>query len=142
MSTGSSGAVSARILVAVVAAAGILPAGCGSNDSGKSAPDRPAASAAYGSAAPTTDTPRAATTIRVDDMAFSPASVTIATGETVTWQFSDKVPHGVQGIGDSAMGVDSPILTEGEWSHTFPTPGTYRYLCPLHPSMRGTITVR
>jgi plastocyanin len=68
--------------------------------------------------------------------------VTVQAGDTVTWKFSDKVPHAVQGIGDAAMGINSPIFTGGEWSHTFAVPGVYRYLCPLHPEMRGTVTVR
>ncbi|MCM6776168.1 plastocyanin/azurin family copper-binding protein [Nocardia sp. CDC141] len=75
-------------------------------------------------------------------MKFTPGVLSIRVGDTVTWKFSDKVPHQVQGIGDAAMGINSPIFTRGEWSHTFTVPGNYRYLCPLHPEMRGSITVR
>ncbi|SUA41901.1 plastocyanin/azurin family copper-binding protein [Nocardia africana] len=84
----------------------------------------------------------ASVTVHVEDMKFSPDTVTVQAGDTVTWKFSDKVPHAVQGIGDAAMGINSPIFTGGEWSHTFAVPGVYRYLCPLHPEMRGTVTVR
>ncbi|GAA5067538.1 hypothetical protein GCM10023318_56750 [Nocardia callitridis] len=93
----------------------------------------------------TTTTPTekvdAAVTIDVSDQKFAPAETTIKTGQTVTWKFDDSVPHNVQGIGDKAMGINSPIIREGEWSYTFTTPGSYRYLCSLHPNMRGTITV-
>lgn len=80
-------------------------------------------------------------TIDVTGMKYSPADATIKVGETVTWKFSDKAPHNVQGIGDKAMGINSPIIDKGEWSYTFTQPGTYRYLCSLHPDMRGSITV-
>ncbi|GAB3207455.1 hypothetical protein GCM10027262_20840 [Nocardia tengchongensis] len=75
-------------------------------------------------------------------MKFSPADITIKAGDTVTWKFDDKAPHAVQGIGDVALGINSPIIRKGEWSHTFTSPGTYRYLCPLHPDMKGTVTVQ
>lgn len=128
------------VLVAAVATAGLI-AGC-SSDTG---PSTPTTSAVAGTntgepAAPGAAQP-ASTTVQVDDMKFSPADITIKVGDTVTWKFSDKVPHAVQGIGDSAMGINSPIFTDGEWSHTFDVAGSYRYLCPLHPEMRGTVTV-
>lgn len=75
-------------------------------------------------------------------MKFSPDAVAIKVGGTVTWNFADRFPHAVQGIGDSAMGINSPIFNRGQWSHTFTIPGTYRYLCPLHPDMHGTVTVQ
>ncbi|TCJ94421.1 copper binding plastocyanin/azurin family protein [Nocardia alba] len=120
-------------------AATLLVAGC-SGDSGNAATT-------------TTRTPRPVNTttaqqhpptnltIEVGNMKYSPADATIKVGETVTWKFSDKVPHNVQGIGDKAMGLNSPIIDKGEWSYTFTQPGTFRYLCTLHPDMRGSITV-
>ncbi len=80
--------------------------------------------------------------IEVNNMKFSPASVTIKVGDTVVWKFDDKYPHEVQGIGDSALGINSPIFNKGEWSHVFTIPGTYRYMCTLHPDMRGTVVVQ
>lgn len=132
-------------LLAAAAATAVLAAGCssGSTESTTTA-QAPATTTAEGGAAASdtpTGTQSAAVTITADDMKFSPDAVTISTGDTVTWKFADDVPHAVQGIGDSAMGINSPIFTSGEWSHTFTMPGTYRYLCPLHPEMRGTVTV-
>ncbi len=141
MSTGSRGR-SVRVLISMFAVAGALvAAGCGAD--GENADGTPT-STVSNSAAPTTSGPRtpADTIVTVTDMRFSPADITITAGDTVTWKFSDRVPHSVQGIGDAAMGINSPILTKGEWSYTFTVPGTYRYLCPLHPEMKGTVTVR
>ncbi|MEU8896927.1 cupredoxin family copper-binding protein [Nocardia sp. NPDC048505] len=117
---------------------GMLLAGCGSEDSAPAADTTttaPASPAAPGEAKATT------VTVDVDDMKFAPDALTVRVGDTVTWKFSDKVPHSVQGMGDKAMGINSPIFTTGEWSYTFTQPGTYRYLCSLHPEMRGTVTV-
>ncbi|MEV6273831.1 cupredoxin family copper-binding protein [Nocardia sp. NPDC051832] len=120
------------------AVVGMLLAGCGSGDSG---------SATSTTAAPTTsaatpaDTKPATVTVDVSDMKFSPDTVAVKAGDTVKWKFDDKVPHSVQGIGDKAMGINSPIFNQGEWSYTFTMPGTYRYLCSLHPQMRGSVTV-
>lgn len=80
-------------------------------------------------------------TVQVSDMSFAPAELTLAVGDTVIWQFDDSAPHGVQGIGDKAMGINSPLFEKGEWSYTFTAPGRYRYLCPLHPDMQGTVTI-
>ncbi|MEV5649043.1 plastocyanin/azurin family copper-binding protein [Nocardia sp. NPDC052254] len=126
-------------LLAAALATAVLVTGCGS-DTSKSTPSTTTASAGTASAAPTTGK-SGAVTVDVHKMKFSPDAVTVKVGETVTWKFSDKVPHAVQGIGDSAMGINSPIFDNGEWSYTFSVPGTYRYLCPLHPEMRGTVTV-
>ena len=128
------------LLVTVVTTT-VLVAGCGSDSTTSTPSTTGTAPSATGPAAPTAHQP-AAVTIDVHKMKFSPGDVTVHVGDTVTWKFSDKVPHAVQGIGDSAMGINSPILDNGEWSHSFSVPGAYRYLCPLHPEMRGTVIVQ
>ncbi|MBF6061772.1 cupredoxin domain-containing protein [Nocardia terpenica] len=140
MSAGAHWGAGLRVgLGALVVVVGVLVGGCGSGGT-KSAPSTTSVAGGSGGAASTA--PASAVTVEVDKMAFSPASVTIPVGGTVTWKFSDRVPHAVQGIGDSAMGINGPIVTKGEWSHSFSVAGTYRYLCPLHPEMRGTVVVR
>ncbi|MBU3061550.1 cupredoxin domain-containing protein [Nocardia sp. NEAU-G5] len=135
MSTGGNRWVRLGGCVALLAALAV--SGCGSGAQ-TSAPS-PASSGAATSAA---TAPMAAATVEVKDMKFSPDAITVTSGGTVTWKFEDRYPHAVQGIGDSAMGIDSPIFNQGEWSHTFTVPGTYRYMCPLHPDMHGTVTVQ
>ncbi|ONM48266.1 plastocyanin/azurin family copper-binding protein [Nocardia donostiensis] len=116
-----------------------LLSGCGS-DSDAPAPATTSTSAGAPAPAPADSSARTVT-VDVSDMSFAPADITISAGDTVTWKFDDRFPHGVQGIGDKAMAINSPLFEQGEWSHTFTHPGTYRYLCPLHPDMRGTVTV-
>ncbi|GGK57004.1 hypothetical protein GCM10011591_31400 [Nocardia camponoti] len=135
-------AASVRVVTAgLVVVATLFAAGC-SGDSGKPAAETTRKPRPLATTTSQTPHPAAALTVDVTDNKFSPADATIKVGETVTWKFNDKVPHNVQGIGDKAMGINSPIIDKGEWSHTFTQAGTYRYLCTLHPSMRGSITVQ
>ncbi|UGT39597.1 cupredoxin family copper-binding protein [Nocardia yamanashiensis] len=130
----------ARALFLVTLVAGALAVGgCGSDSSKSGASSSTAATSA--TTTPAGPRPAATTTVNVDDMKFSPANLTVKVGDTVQWKFSDKAPHAVQGIGDAAMGINSPIIRTGEWSYTFTTAGTFRYLCPLHPEMKGAVTV-
>lgn len=83
---------------------------------------------------------RAATTHHVEivDFAFSPATLTIAVGDTVTWTNADAVAHTATGAG-----FDSGLLEQGEsYSVTFTAPGTHDYLCTPHPTMTGHIVVQ
>ncbi|MFJ9370225.1 plastocyanin/azurin family copper-binding protein [Nocardia sp. NPDC101769] len=134
---------SSRVLLLVAVVAGALVAGgCSSEGSKSAATSTTAAPAASATVTSTGPAVAAAVTVEVKDMKFSPADITVKAGDTVTWKFDDRAPHAVQGIGDVALGINSPIIHKGEWSHTFTTPGTYRYLCPLHPDMKGTVTVQ
>jgi len=68
---------------------------------------------------------------------FSPARVTIAPGDSVTWRNSDFAAHDIKG-----PGFASPQLARsGSFTQRFDTPGSYAYVCSLHPFMTGTITV-
>jgi plastocyanin len=134
MSTGTYRWIRAGAAAALLTGT-LVASGCGSSTT--TSEPSVTSSAAGAATAPT-----AAATVEVNNMQFSPAAVTVKAGGTITWKFDDRFPHAVQGIGDSAMGINSPIFNRGEWSHTFPIPGTYRYMCPLHPDMLGTVTVQ
>ena len=77
--------------------------------------------------------------VQIVDFAFSPATLTIQVGDTVTWTNADGVVHTAT-AGSAAF--DSGDLAQGEsYSVTFTEPGTYDYLCTPHPSMTGRIVV-
>lgn len=70
---------------------------------------------------------------------FSPQSITVKAGTTVTWTNNDSVSHTV--TGDNG-GPGSSGLSNGQsYSYTFTTPGTYTYHCTIHPMMKGTVVV-
>jgi plastocyanin len=76
--------------------------------------------------------------IEMRDFAFSPGSVEIRVGDSVTWTNRDSVEHNAT---DGAF--DTGLLGQGESaSIRFDAPGTYAFLCEPHPSMTGTVVVR
>jgi amicyanin len=80
---------------------------------------------------------KAAASVTIRNFAFSPATVTVRVGETVTWTNADSVVHNAAG-----NGFRTPLLERGQSaSYTFTRPGTYRYHCDPHPFMRGTVVV-
>lgn len=82
----------------------------------------------------------ATNSVTIQDFAFSPKSITVKAGTTVTWTNQDSVKHNV--VSDSDGGPDGPLLSKGEtYSYTFAKAGTYDYHCQPHPYMKGTVTV-
>ena len=79
-------------------------------------------------------------TVQVVDFAFSPGSVDVVAGTTVTWVNTGAALHTVTASDGS---FDSGLLAAGggRFSRRFGTPGTYPYLCGLHPSMAGVVRV-
>lgn len=77
--------------------------------------------------------------VTVSGMAFQNGSVTVTAGTTVTWVWDDApIEHNV--VADDGS-FESPLQSEGTWTHTFTEPGSFDYHCGPHPNMRGTITV-
>ena len=70
---------------------------------------------------------------------FSPGTVTVAVGGTVTWTNNDVTTHTTTA---TAGAWSSSIAPGGTFSRVFPTAGTFDYKCTIHPSMSGSITVK
>jgi len=77
--------------------------------------------------------------IAIDNFTYSPATLTVKAGRTVTWVNHDDVPHTVTANDRSFK--SEPLDTDDRYSHTFTTPGTYHYFCAIHPHMTGEIIV-
>jgi plastocyanin len=78
--------------------------------------------------------------IEIKDYAFTPATLTVAAGTTVTWTNNDAVPHTATASDGT---FDSGNLNPGQsFSFTFPTPGSFPYVCQYHAGMQGTIVVQ
>jgi amicyanin len=118
------------ILCAVVLVLACLCAGCFSPQ----APQQPS---------PATPAPvNPANAIAINNFAFSPATLTVKAGTTVTWTNEDSVPHTVVSDAGSAVVFTSPALATGSsFPFTFTQAGTYTYHCSIHPSMKGTVVV-
>jgi plastocyanin len=84
-------------------------------------------------------TDAAGESVDIQDFAFSPDTLEISVGTTVTWTNGDAAPHTATAE-DGAF--DSGSLATGDsYSFTFEEPGTYSYFCEFHPNMQGTIVV-
>jgi plastocyanin len=80
-------------------------------------------------------------TVSMANTTFTPSSLTIQAGTTVT--FTDTSGHTVT-EGSDGVAVDDPIVDEQGGSDvevTFDEPGTYDITCKVHPEMNMTITV-
>ena len=76
--------------------------------------------------------------VLIDQFTFTPQRITVKAGATVTWTNEDDIPHTVV----SANTFRSKVMdTDGKFSFTFTTAGTYKYFCSLHPHMTGTVIV-
>ncbi len=90
-------------------------------------------------------------TVDLGAMTFSPSSLTIQVGDTVTWVHDgSSIPHSVtadDGSFDSSPGCPPTCLGAGAtFHHTFNQAGTFPYHCRIHGAaggigMAGTITV-
>lgn len=72
--------------------------------------------------------------------AFSPKTISVSVGDTVTWDNRSSASEGHTVTGD---GLDSGTLKQGDdYSFKFRKAGTFKYLCEFHPSMKGTVKVK
>jgi plastocyanin len=77
--------------------------------------------------------------ISIKDRAYSPTTLRVKKGESVTWKNNDNVDHTVNAEdGSFASGT---IKSGKTYKHTFKKAGRYPYSCQLHPRMKGTIVV-
>jgi plastocyanin len=71
---------------------------------------------------------------------YHPANIAVAAGGTVTWMNRSGVVHNVV-FTDTAIPA-SPLMNNNvDHAITFPEPGSYAYLCTLHPTMTGVVNV-
>jgi plastocyanin len=77
--------------------------------------------------------------VKITATAFSPASVTINTGDAVKWTNSDTKNHQV--VANSGAFASPTIAPRKTYTHVFDTAGTFRYHDALHPSLTGRVVV-
>jgi plastocyanin len=82
-----------------------------------------------------------ANAVSIDNFTFTPQTMTVKAGTTVTWTNKDDIPHGVAWT-NNAFAKSAALDTDDSYSLTFTTPGTYQYFCYLHPHMVGTLVVQ
>jgi plastocyanin len=89
--------------------------------------------------------PSTGNVVKVKDNFFDPATLTVAVGQKVTWQWAGSNPHNVTWVTSSGTG-NSATQTSGTYDRDFSAAGTYDYYCTIHGTptsgMRGSIVVR
>lgn len=120
------------LLTCLALAPGLAIAGCGDDE------EPPAGGGT------TTATPEAVSgdtvTVSMKDVLFTPADVTVKVGQTVKWVNDDPIDH--TATAESGADFDSGNVKSGatfEWKAD--KAGKVAYVCTIHPSQKGTITV-
>ncbi|MDA7941238.1 MAG: plastocyanin/azurin family copper-binding protein [Nitrosopumilus sp.] len=92
--------------------------------------------------------PEGAATVSEGQVYYEPAEVSIPAGGKVLWENEDPTLHTASGTTDGTVAgtvggpFDSGIISAGgTFEQVFDEPGTYEYICTLHPWMIGTVTV-
>lgn len=131
-------------LLAFLVALPLVLVSCGSNDEETTVTETATeststdASGAGNAPAPSGDAVRSAK-VEIEDFAYDPNPVTIEEGGKVIWINRDSAPHTATAEDGS---FDTGTLEEGKLrSESFKTPGTYAYICSIHPRMHGTVEV-
>ena len=76
----------------------------------------------------------------VKNFMFSPMSLTIKAGSTVTWKNLDGEPHTI--VNDAGLFRSSALDQNDTYKFRFDKPGVYKIFCGIHPNMKATITVQ
>jgi|SRR5258705_7974570 plastocyanin len=80
------------------------------------------------------------TAVRIDNFNFTPPTLVVAPGTTVTWTNDDDDVHTV--VEKERKFKSAALDTNDAFSQTFTAPGEYEYFCSLHPRMVGKIVVK
>lgn len=76
----------------------------------------------------------------IEQMRFTPATLTVHRGDEVTWVNRDLFPHTASADGH---GFDSgSIAPQASWHYVARKRGRFPYSCTFHPTMHGTLIVR
>ena len=78
--------------------------------------------------------------VAIKGFKFVPAEVNVNVGDTIVWTNEDTAPHTVE---SSDRTLRSDELSKGDtYSYKFTKAGKYDYICGIHPSMKGSVTVQ
>jgi len=80
--------------------------------------------------------------VLVANFAFSPSTITVHVGQSVTWVFDQpESPHNVYSTAGPTQINSGTPQGKGRFTYTFAVAGTYKYICQVHTYMHGTVDV-
>jgi len=80
-----------------------------------------------------------ANAVIIKNFDFEPMSLTVKAGTSVTWKNLDDEPHTVTSV--DGLFRSGAIDQNESFTFKFDKPGTYKYLCSIHPNMMASIIV-
>jgi plastocyanin len=90
--------------------------------------------------------------VSVADFYFGPEKLTLKKGQSIDWVWAEanSYPHdvhlksGPKGLkGKASYSTKTTAVTNAEFEKTFTTPGTYKFICTIHPTqMQMTVVVK
>ena len=80
--------------------------------------------------------------VAIHNYSFTPSTLTVPVGTTVTWTNRDFDVHTVTADDTRQTFKSAGLDTDDSFSFTFNKAGTYSYHCSLHPHMTGKIIVQ
>jgi plastocyanin len=90
--------------------------------------------------------------VSVADFYFGPEKVTLKKGQSINWVWAEgnTYPHdvhlksGPKALkGKATYSTKTTAVTDAEFEKTFTTPGTYHFICTIHPTqMQMTVVVK
>ncbi|MFG3365350.1 cupredoxin family copper-binding protein [Streptomyces sp. NPDC048156] len=123
--------------------------GCSDSGDGSSSSSTPpasasasvSASASASASVSSSESGKGEVRVTIKDFAFQPAELEVGPGTKITVTNEDSAPHTLTAddksfdTGDLAQGESATITAPSK-------PGSYSYICTVHPNMKGTLTVR
>jgi plastocyanin len=83
---------------------------------------------------------QASNAVAIKNFMFTPMSLTVKAGSTVTWKNLDGEPHVV--VSDTGLFRSGALDQNDTFQYKFDKPGVYKIFCGIHPNMKETITVQ
>jgi plastocyanin len=124
-----------KLAIALISVLGTVTAACGSDDKASSSG--------------TSGTPAATNEFTVKSNEFSPKTLSVKVGDTVTWKWAGGIHNVVSGANctpDNSYTSGPPNGTVGNtFTHVYDKAGTYEFHCNPHcasSGMKGTVTVQ
>ena len=129
-----------KAVLAFVLAFGSLVAACGS--------DEKTSGSSSGSSGGAADAATPTNAVTVKSNSFTPASLTVKVGDTVTWTWAGgnhDVVSGANCTSDGSWKSSLQSAAGSTFTHTFDKAGSFEYFCNPHcanSAMKGTIVVQ
>jgi plastocyanin len=79
--------------------------------------------------------------VRIRNFEFKPQNVVVRAGTRVTWTNEDTHIHDIKDTSPLAIPKGPEMGKDDTFSITYSQPGSYSYICGVHPYMTGSVEV-